>query len=1082
MDPAPDPLSISASAPFPTIPTTSPRTRAARPRRHAAPFRSDHPAAAAAASASASAGRRSGGDLSRRPAAFGFALEEGSPSVGSWGASRDANFVFGSGVAGAAEMRKSFSSGSGGEASLSGLSPTVEDLVLDGSGRQIDTDVSGGDDPVPAMNASGSFGGRGSNSSLHEGFCPEPLDDQTEQLDKGYGVPSQCEGMGTSSLATQAVNSSPCSVENVSIEFPESGDSSPVGNSLDDSLANDGSKLCANGGDGQQNFFVFGEHAQKREFTTNATDANTTDANISMVVSADNESVAYSSEQLNVWGAKGSTCTKFILQDATHAWCSSNKGPPHSEPREISDAVKASDAVPSNFGSEDGSANVSLIKLPYVIEAAVASELAECGPFDEKCFTVHDHNEASRNKGGVKGMSTNRKTVRPKKFSTVRQVSSLEPVSRGDHCSGEVALEKELNLKEAGSFTLESSGINCAKEQSDSNNSASQTTESSLDGTEFTSPVNMEHSGESDFIFAASTFDQSTLHSQRRHNKKNGQGMGSHANSILSLPTSAVGLAQSEVSTSQQCTNLSAQWTKYSKVEPKMATVSGGATCTKIENFGHQEDCETWRLRGNQAYVEGQLTKAEECYTHGIDSFSPNEASRKALMLCYSNRAATRMSLGKMREALSDCREATDIDSSFLKAQVRAANCLLALGDVEEAQKGFEMCLKSNHASSFDHRIAEEASDGLQKAQKVSGFILQSKEYLTKKAFDKIPSTLEMISDALSISIYSDNLMVMKAEALLLLRRYEEVIRFCEETLYQAERNSVCLCPDKHSKSKYLDNGSCSVKLWRYHLIAKSYFFLGKLEEAHQFLKKCGKHSQQSISTFSVAISELLQLKAAGNEAFQAGKYSEAVEHYTTALLSNTESLRFSAICFCNRAATYQAMGQILDAIADCSLAIALDTDYSKAISRRSSLYELIRDYGQAANDLRRLISLLEKQLQENISMPSEKTESIRSNLNRANLRFSSVERDARKGASLNMYLILGIEPSCSVVDIKKAYRKAALKHHPDKAGKFLVRSENISDALWREITNEIHRDADYLFKLIGKAYDMLSDPTMKRK
>lgn len=77
--------------------------------------------------------------------------------------------------------------------------------------------------------------------------------------------------------------------------------------------------------------------------------------------------------------------------------------------------------------------------------------------------------------------------------------------------------------------------------------------------------------------------------------------------------------------------------------------------------------------RGNQAFSEGQLTKAEECYTHGIDSFSPSEASRKALMLCYSNRAAARMSLGKMREALSDCREAIDIDSCFLKAQVRAA-------------------------------------------------------------------------------------------------------------------------------------------------------------------------------------------------------------------------------------------------------------------------------------------------------------------------------------------------------------------------------------------------------------------------
>jgi len=60
--------------------------------------------------------------------------------------------------------------------------------------------------------------------------------------------------------------------------------------------------------------------------------------------------------------------------------------------------------------------------------------------------------------------------------------------------------------------------------------------------------------------------------------------------------------------------------------------------------------------------------------------------------------------------------------------------------------------------------------------QKISGFILQSKEYLIKKAFDKIPSALQMISDALSISIYSDNLMAMKAEALLLVCIYSVLI------------------------------------------------------------------------------------------------------------------------------------------------------------------------------------------------------------------------------------------------------------------------------------------------------------------
>lgn len=71
-------------------------------------------------------------------------------------------------------------------------------------------------------------------------------------------------------------------------------------------------------------------------------------------------------------------------------------------------------------------------------------------------------------------------------------------------------------------------------------------------------------------------------------------------------------------------------------------------------------------------------------------------------------------------------------------------------------------------------------------------------------------------------------------------------------------------------------------------------------------------------------------MQNSGNEAFQAGKYAEAVDFYTAALSYNVESRPFAAICFCNRAAAYKALGQITDAIADCSLAIALDGNYWK--------------------------------------------------------------------------------------------------------------------------------------------------------
>lgn len=57
----------------------------------------------------------------------------------------------------------------------------------------------------------------------------------------------------------------------------------------------------------------------------------------------------------------------------------------------------------------------------------------------------------------------------------------------------------------------------------------------------------------------------------------------------------------------------------------------------------------------------------------------------------------------------------------------------------------------------------------------------------------------------------------------------------------------------------------------------------------------------------------------------------------------------------------------------------------------------------------------------------------------------------------------------CSEVDIKKAYRVAALWSHPDKV-------ISATSSIQAHSFGSIDQDASHIFKLIGEAYEILSD------
>lgn len=61
-----------------------------------------------------------------------------------------------------------------------------------------------------------------------------------------------------------------------------------------------------------------------------------------------------------------------------------------------------------------------------------------------------------------------------------------------------------------------------------------------------------------------------------------------------------------------------------------------------------------------------------------------------------------------------------------------------------------------------------------------------------------------------------------------------------------------------------------------------------------------------------------------------------------------------------------------------------------------------------------------------------------------------------------DFYSVLGVSKTATEADIKKAYRKLAMKHHPDK--------------------NKGDKSSEKKFKEINEAYETLSDPKKRKQ
>ncbi|XP_065388468.1 dnaJ homolog subfamily C member 7 isoform X9 [Macaca fascicularis] len=412
----------------------------------------------------------------------------------------------------------------------------------------------------------------------------------------------------------------------------------------------------------------------------------------------------------------------------------------------------------------------------------------------------------------------------------------------------------------------------------------------------------------------------------------------------------------------------------------------------------------------------------------------------------YGNRAATLMMLGRFREALGDAQQSVRLDDSFVRGHLREGKCHLSLGNAMAACRSFQRALELDHKNAQAQQEFKNAN-AVMEYEKIAETDFEKRDF--RKAGAQWPTANLHLPDssdssdspvsatlglqvvfcmdrALEFAPACHRFKILKAECLAMLGRYPEAQSVASDILRMDSTNADAL---------YV-RGLC---LYYEDCIEKAVqFFVQALRMAPDHEKAC------------IACRNAKALKAKkedGNKAFKEGNYKLAYELYTEALGIDPNNIKTNAKLYCNRGTVNSKLRKLDDAIEDCTNAVKLDDTYIKAYLRRAQCYMDTEQYEEAVRDYEKVYQ-------------TEKTKEHKQLLKNAQL-------ELKKSKRKDYYKILGVDKNASEDEIKKAYRKRALMHHPDRHS---------------GASAEVQKEEEKKFKEVGEAFTILSDPKKKTR
>lgn len=427
-----------------------------------------------------------------------------------------------------------------------------------------------------------------------------------------------------------------------------------------------------------------------------------------------------------------------------------------------------------------------------------------------------------------------------------------------------------------------------------------------------------------------------------------------------------------------------------------------------------KDDCLLHSLRehGKLAYGRGDYKTAIKMYSAAIDTRKPAEPQ------LYTNRAACHMQLNEMDAALQDCALARKVDPTFIRGYTRAAKIHKARGELEEARR--LLCDALVHDPVNEEALQERrAVDALQEKMR------SLRDVQVPTFLETCPQRISDLCDDILRDVPQDvPTLLIKCKALVRLGHSEAAVSITRDIL---RSDADCMPAVVARGEALMGTGNLSAAA---QTLATALRLDPDNSEARTLLKKARAIEAE---------------KAAGNKAYAEGRSAEAIEHYSRALAMASHSPTYDAILYSNRGQAHLHERRYGEALSDLNKAIGLDPRYAKAYIKRAAAHSGLEEYQEAVDDLEKAREL------------DPENSDIRRKLQEA-------QGDLRRSKRKDYYKILGVQKTASDEEIRKAYRKLAIKWHPDKH------------------QDDSKAEAEAKFKEIGEAYAVLSDPQKRQR